>query len=378
VLIGLSGSDFVHELQQFVGEYSNDALVALRNALSKCYGLDFGEKHVFDAVMALALQHRFDPVLDMLEDAEKNWDQTPRLDGWVITYLGCDDTKLNRTIGRKVLIAAVRRARKPGCKFDNITVLEGPEGTNKSTVIRVLAGDDNFSDQSLLGARDKEVQEQLNGVWMHENADLAGMKKADVESVKAFASRTTDIARPAYARSVERRKRRSIEWGTTNNSMYLRSPTGNRRFWPLKTGIIDIDALKRDRLQLLGEAGHYESQGESLLLGATDHTLWDDIAKAQEQRRAVDPWEDVLRNPREIEHLFSLVVHHSRNEKKLNVASRDILSTVFNIPVKDQNETHSMRLAAVMKNVGWQRNDHGKVTIKGVSVRGYWKWKSEA
>ena len=159
-----------------------------------------------------------------------------RLDTWVIDYLGCEDTPLNRAIGRVVLIAACRRARKPGCKFDNIIVLEGIEGINKSTAIRVLAGDENFSDQSIIGANDKEVQEQLDGIWMHENADLAGMRRADVEHVKAFASRQVDRARPAYARVREDRPRRSIEWGTTNNDQYLLSQTGNRRIWPLKTG----------------------------------------------------------------------------------------------------------------------------------------------
>ena len=133
-----------------------------------------------------------------------------------------------------MLVAACRRARVPGCKFDFITVLEGPEGIDKSTAIRVLAGDDNFNDQSILGASDKEVQEQLEGTWMHENADLAGMRRADVEQVKAFASRQIDRARPAYGRVREDRPRRSIEWATTNNETYLLSQTGNRRWWRLR------------------------------------------------------------------------------------------------------------------------------------------------
>ena len=100
------------------------------------------------------------------------------------------------------MIAAVRRARDPGCKFDTITVMESPEGWNKSTAWRVLAGNDNFSDESILGRSSREVQEQLSGVWIHENADLAGMRKAEVEHVKAFASRQFDRARPAYGHYV--------------------------------------------------------------------------------------------------------------------------------------------------------------------------------
>jgi hypothetical protein len=112
---------------------------------------------------------------------------------------------------------------------------------------------------------------------MHENADLAGMRRAEIEHVKAFASRQVDRARPAYGRVREDRPRRSIEWGTTNNDEYLLSQTGNRRFWPLKTGKIDLDALMRDREQLLGEAATYEAGGRvsrlTLLFGAVRKRL---------------------------------------------------------------------------------------------------------
>lgn len=170
-------------------------------------------------------------------------------------------------------------------------MLEGPEGKNKSTGIRTLAGDDSFPDQSILGARDKEVQEQLSGVWMHESADLTGLKKAEVRYVKAFASRQVDRARPAYGRLRENKPRRSINWATTDDEEYLKSETGNRRFWPLAVGNVDLEALRRDRLQLLGEAATYEAEGESLVL---DKSLWADAATEQEKRRSKHPWEDIL------------------------------------------------------------------------------------
>jgi hypothetical protein len=225
------------------GELDDIALTRMRQFVSEQFGFDPGPIHLLDAMKTISVEHCFDPVLDMLEEAQRNWDKKARLDNWVVTYLGCKDTKLNRAIGRKTLIAAIHRVRVPGCKYDHITVLEGPEGLLKSTAIRELAGDENFSDQSILGASDKEVQEQLDGVWMHENADLAGMTRAEVEHVKAFASRQVDRARPAYGRVREDRKRRSIEWGTTNNNEYLLSQTVNRRFWPLAVGKINIEAL---------------------------------------------------------------------------------------------------------------------------------------
>ena len=235
------------------GLLTDDTVSAARSLINNTYGIDCGDGNTFAAIKEIAMHNAYDPVLDMLRDCQSKWDGKQRLDSWVIDYLGCKDTPLNRAIGRKALLGACRRARQPGCKFDSITVLEGVEGTNKSTAIRILAGDEDFSDQSIIGASDKEVQEQLDGVWMHENADLAGMKRADVEQVKAFASRQVDRARPAYGRVREDRPRRSIEWGTTNNNEYLLSQSGNRRFWPLETGKIDIAALKREREHMVEE-----------------------------------------------------------------------------------------------------------------------------
>ena len=294
-----------------------------------------------------------------------------RLDTWTTYYLGCEDTPLNRAIGRKTLIAACRRARVPGCKHDEITVLEGPEGIQKSTAIRVLAGDENFNDQSILGASDKEIQEQLEGTWMHENADLAGIRKAEVESVKAFARRQVDRARPAYARVREDRPRRSIEWGTTNNKTYLKSQTGNRCFWPLECRKIDIEALRRDRQQLLGEAATYEAAGESIGL---DQSLWDIAREAQEQRRVADPWEDILNHmPKSVSGFIvpTVTIIHKSGDGWERVASADVLLHVLKIPAAQQNSGLSKRLSLVMANIGWGRNASGLVTINGRPARGY-------
>jgi predicted P-loop ATPase len=337
------------------GFLTDDIISATRSLINNTYEIDCGDANTLAAIKEIASDNAYDPVLNMLVECQGKWDGVKRIDTWVIGYLGCEDTPLNRAIGRKVLIAACRRARDPGCKFDTITVLEGIEGTNKSTAIRVVAGDDNFSDQSILGASDKEVQEQLDGVWMHENADLAGMRRADVEHIKAFASRQVDRARPAYARVREDRPRRSIEWGTTNNNEYLLSQTGNRRFWPLETRTIDLEALQRDREQLLGEAAKYEADGESITL---DQGLWSDARDAQEQRRVADPWEDILT------HMPDHVVHKSGDGFE-RVASADVLTHVLDIPKAQQTSAHGQRLALAMEHVGWNRNRSGNVTING-------------
>jgi predicted P-loop ATPase len=213
------------------------------------------------------------------------------VDGWLHTYMSADDTPLNRAIGRLWLIAAVRRARQPGCKFDQIPVLEGPEGKGKSKVIQLLAGADNFSDATIIGLRDKEQQEACRGRWLYEIPDLSGLGKADIEHAKAFASRTHDRARPAYGKATIDQPRRCVFVGTTNDSNYLKSQTGNRRFWPVKTGTVHAEAVERDRDQLWAEAAYYEAQGAPIDLA---EELWSAAGAAQEARREVDPWEDML------------------------------------------------------------------------------------
>lgn len=364
MLVGFKGDRTRHQVvERALGDVTDNSIMALRQIISEHFGFDPTDKHVRDAVKTLALEHCFNPVADMLAGAERNWDGTKRLDRMAADYLNCEDTELNAACVRKTMIAAVARVRHPGCKFDTITVLESEEGFNKSTAWQILAGKENFSDEPIIGRESREVQEQLSGVWIHENADLAGMKKAEVETVKTFASRTEDRARPAFGHFLEKQPRHSIEVGTTNNSEYLQSQTGNRRFWPMVVlEAIDIEKLTSDRMQLWGEAAHYQSKGESLVL---DKALWGAAAIEQDQRRVKDPWEVRL------DSIETSYTHIAGGQAR--IASSDLLSGVLDVPVAQQNTSHMMRLAAVMKRLGWQRPPNGNVWIDGRQVKGWFR-----
>jgi predicted P-loop ATPase len=386
-LFGFRDDTVKHELQSIVGEVSDDGIIALRQCMSDKFGFDLEDKATRDAVRSLAIDNCFNPVCDLIDKAQADWDGEKRLDKMAVTHFNCADTPLNRAFLRKTIIAMVARARVPGIKFDTITVLESVEGYNKSTAWRVMAGDENFSDEPIIGKGSREVQEQLSEIWLHENADLAGMKKAEVETVKAFASRTTDIARAAFAHFVVKQLRHSIETGSTNSEEYLQSQTGNRRFWPLRVlRAIDIAQLKRDRLQLIGEAATYQAAGESITL---DETMWADAAVVQEGRRVKDAWEDILEDiPTEIEIVDWNNSQYSDGPRKMQridirelvddggsrVASLDLLTHVLGIPLGQQTTVHSMRLSVVMKRLGWQR-DGNKISIRGKQVRGFSKPK---
>src|SRR6516164_2573983 len=171
------------------------------------HGFDPGPENTRHAIESLALDHTFDPVLDYLNGLV--WDGVPRIDTWLEKYLGAENNELNRAIGRKMLVAAVRRVRQPGCKFDYIPVMDNSkQGKGKSTVIQILAGPENFSDQEILGLKPQEQQEQIQGVWLYELSELSGLQKTDINKVKSLASRQEDRARPAYGRALVARKRR--------------------------------------------------------------------------------------------------------------------------------------------------------------------------
>ncbi len=340
----------------FAGELSDNACVYARKLIETEFGFDPGREKMLDAAEQLCLENQYDPIVDYLDNLM--WDETPRIDTWLTQYAGVPDSELTRAISRIVLIAQVRRARHPGCKFDQIPVLEGPEGTLKSTLLQELAGGPAFfSDQTILGCDDKEVQEKLNGVWIFEIAELANVKRAEVEHVKAFASRTEDRARPAYGRALISRPRRCILWGSTNNDEYLRSQTGNRRFWPLATGHIDLEAFKRDRDQLLAEAAQAEADGESIVL---PRELWAAAAEEQEQRREIDPWEDVLAN-----------VTGDGFENGERVLTDELLGVNLGIPADRRTPMHTHRLANVMRRLGWQ----GPKTMRIGNKRGKGFWR---
>jgi hypothetical protein len=347
-------------LKQWAGEVSDHGCLMLRTMVRDCFNFEPTTQMMHDAVIQLCLQHRFDPVCDYL-DALK-WDRTKRLDTWLINYLGAADTPLTRTIGRLALIAAVRRARDPGCKFDQIIVLEGPEGRNKSTAIETMAGKENFSDQHILGVSDKEAQENLQGVWLYEIADLTGIRKADADKVKAFASRTTDRARPAYGRFRLDQKRRCVIFASTNDEQYLQSHNGNRRFWPIKTGEIDIARLKADRDQLWAEAAHQEASGASIVL---PRALWANATAEQAKRLEHDAWEDLLAS------VSGAVVRDSAWGWREQIASADLLLHHLKLSADRMTAgTTGKRLRAVMERLGWEYRGHCRFGERA-NVAGY-------
>jgi len=247
----------------------------------------FSARNYEIAVTKVADDRSYHPIREYL-NALPPWDGVPRVETLLPVYLGADDNRYVQAVTRKTLCAAVARILKPGIKFDNILVLNGAQGVGKSTLILKLGGEWYSDSLSLTDMNDKTAAEKLQGYWLLEIGELAGMRKADIDKVKAFISRQDDKYRASFGRRVTPHPRQCIFFGTTNSEKgYLRDVTGNRRFWTVKTpggGLRYTWQLTvEDVKQIWAEALVYVRAGEKLYLD----TDLEELAKL-EQREAME------------------------------------------------------------------------------------------
>lgn len=239
----------------------------LRVWLEKHYDIT-GKEKIADALTAVLTRHSYHPIRDYLNGL--TWDGVPRLDRIIIDYMGAEDSELNRAMSRKHFVAAVARVFNPGCKYDYCLIMSGAEGIGKSTLLRVMGG--KWFNDSITTLEGKEGMEQLRRAWVVELGELSSIKRSNVEQVKAHLSKQVDIYRAAYARRVLEHPRQCVFCGTTNEALFLKGDTGNRRFWVIPV-VAELrkykdwsEAIRRDRDQLWAEAVHYYKQGEPLYL----------------------------------------------------------------------------------------------------------------
>lgn len=258
-------------------EDADDA--ALRLHLEKAYGI-IHRGAIADGLTVVLRKNKYHPVREYLDGLV--WDQAERLDDLFINILGAKESAYTRAVTRKAFVAAVARVYRPGVKFDYCTVIVGEQGIGKSTTLARMGGD-WFSDSvsELTGPR---ALESIQGSWLIELGEMAAYRKADVEAVKHFISKTEDRFRVAYGKRVEHFPRRCVFFATTNEDDFLRDVTGNRRFWIINTKggtpFIDFkDYLDAEVVaQLWAEAKYYYEQGEALYL---------DDARLERQARSI-------------------------------------------------------------------------------------------
>jgi len=285
-----------------------------------------------------------------------------KMERWTSQYLGAAPTDLTHAMGGLWLISAVARIFRPGVKADHMLILEGEQGARKSTALKILAGEEWFTDELPdLGSKDAAIH--MQGVWIVEIAELDAIGRAEVSRIKAFLTRTTDRFRPPYGRHTVEIKRQCVFAGTVNPDTYLRDETGNRRFWPIRCGDIDVDGLARDRNQLWAEAVHRFKAGAIWWL--EDMALLKAARDEQDKRYQSDAWDGLI--DRWLTHEISITGDSyssfdpprresiPRREPLRDVSVGEILEEAIGIEPARWTRVDQMRVSGYLKKTGWER-----------------------
>ena len=289
-----------------------------------------------DALQAVTDDLHCHPIREYLSKLQ--WDGTERLHRWLTDYLSAGPNDLIGEFGYRFLISAVARIFKPGCKADCALVLEGQQGAGKSTALASLVPNTEWFADEISDLSSKDAAQDLRGKWIVEIAELSALRRSEIERVQAFMSRSVDHYRPSYGRRSQDFPRQCVFAGTTNADTYLADETGNRRFWPVKVGAIDIPGLVRVRDQLWAEAVAAFHDSKQWWLPADVDVL---AAREQEKRLIVDPWQDLIMEWAE-----------KQND---GVTIRQVLCQLLGVPIERQDQTHQNRVSRILRAAGYER-----------------------
>ena len=319
-----------------------------------------------EAVQTVAKENRFHPVRDYLNGLQ--WDQIPRLDNWLSDYLGVPPSAFVAAVGARWMISGVARIFKPGCQADYTLVLEGRQGIRKSTGLQTLAGDDWFTDHiSDLGSKDSRIE--LHGKWIIEFSELATVRRGELERVKAFLTARIDHFRMPYGRRSEAVPRSCVFAASVNDETPFADPTGNRRFWPVRCGTIDITALRRDRDQLWAEAHHRFKAGQMWWLESD--ALNEFATLEQDQRYEDGVWDSVILDwideptQRFDPGQSTPVPMEPFDSDKTRVTVTDVLVHAIGKPLDRLTQGDRLQVVRCLNHAGWKRKQDGSGPRRG-------------
>ncbi|WP_164721689.1 virulence-associated E family protein [Silicimonas algicola] len=263
------------------------------------YGFKSSDRDLVGGVALAARNNAFHPIKEKISRwRSAGWDGVDRIGTFLHRFVGCEQTEYTAMAFRMMLIASIARIETPGCKFDYALIFEGKQGIGKSTLIKVIYGSDYFGEIDCDLSNRREVAEQTSGKWALELPELSSLHKADHNAAKQFMRRQDDDVREAYGRELTRFPRQNVIWGTTNDSKYLRDPTGNRSYWPVRCEVnsIDLRGVLAERDQLWAQAVHEYDQMRRQYNGDLPLTLTGEALREakrlQERARQKEMWEN--------------------------------------------------------------------------------------
>jgi len=311
------------------------------------YGLaKLTKNHVEDAINFVAAQDKRNEPKDWVNSLK--WDGIHRVDNFfrdVMKAVGPEDYV--KCTSKNFWISLVARILDAGCQVDEMIVLESKEGTYKTSALLAIAG--KWYGKAGKDLKNKDFDQGLVGKILVDFSELSSLKNSDIELVKDMITCREDQYRPSYGRRTEKFPRTCVLAGTTNESDYLRSMTGNRRFNPLPVGKVDLAYIKMHREQLFAEAAYRYKAGE---------TWWEypeSAEKIRESRRQVDSWESIIED--------------SVGRSPLNtifMQTKDIWIHCFNGDIEKLDRTTQSRIGKIMRKLGYE---NVTTSLGGVSVR---------
>lgn len=339
----------------------------LQHWFAKTYSFN-SAKAIQNAFTEVVHMNTFHPIKAYLESY--TWDGTERAEQLFITYLGAADSRYVRQVTRKMLLAAVMRLYRPGCKFDEMLVLIGPQGAGKSSLLAKL-GREWFSD-SLRTFENKEAGEHLQSGWIFEIGELSAMKRSEVEEVKAFLSKTEDRYRVAYDRQVSEFPRKCVFFGTTNTRDFLRDATGNRRFWPVeihpeRAAFSHWNHLTADVVgQIWAEVMTWFKAGESLTL---DSEAREEATKRQAAHMELDPREGLIQEWLESPMEDEWGEQREEPEYRTRVCAAQIWTECLGNKKGSMRTWEGRELCDILRRIPGWRERKGKARLPGYGVQ---------
>ncbi len=315
--------------------------------LERMTGTAFGRDMVDLAVLAVAHRNAFNPAQDRLRALAGQWDGQTRLDTWLVDFLNAAVSDGNREylaeIGEKWLKGVAARILIPGCKRDDVLVIRSPQGWRKSTAAQAISDailPEAFTDSIDLGNL-PEAKIQIRGIIIAELGELAGLAKAEVESIKAFVSAKSDHFREKFGRYAQDFNRTVSFIGSTNDQTFLKDPTGNRRWWPVTLSApVDIPRLQAALPQLIGEAAQRVMNGEAW------HVTAEKALEQAERVREAHYEEDVWTDP-----VMRIVDSMESSGEAVTIPA---ILDALNIPRMQQSPFAKQRVAGILKVNGYE------------------------
>jgi putative DNA primase/helicase len=284
-------------------------------------------------------------VRDYLDGLE--WDKVPRLAGLLYAFLGANKSEYVAKVAVKWMVGAVARIYRPGCKMDNVLILEGSQGALKSSALKALY-EPWFTDAGFeIGSTDGLMI--IRGMWCVELAELDGFNRAEASKSKAFFTRTTDRYRSPYGSKPLNVPRQGVFAGSVNHGTYLKDDTGNRRYWPVSVGTIDLEGLREHRDQLWAEAVQLYKEGTEWWVRASEREIYEG---EQDARYIGDAWETRIRD------WLDSPASATEGPPK-TVTTYDIMVKGLRMDSSKLSLTEQQRVGRLMARIGWPRKRIG-------------------